>query len=194
MTLLEQLRSFYSSLEPARRRVLQVAAGLSLATIIGVAIWSVQPDYVILTRAVDPDEAQTIVRALAQGEVPYAIDADGVTVRVPRTSQVEARRTASGDGGIVGLEGLEQIDPWVTPFQEQLHRVRMIQGELVRTLDAITGISTSTVHITFPERTAFIGDSDRPTAAVTSARTRARRSTAGRRRASLSSSATRSMA
>ncbi len=167
MTLIEQIRSFYSGLEPARRRVLQVAAAVSIATIVAVAVWSVQPDYVILTHAVDPDEAQTVVRALAQAEVPYSIDADGVTVRVPRTSQMEARRTASGDGGIVGLEGLAQIDPWVTPFQEQLHRVRMIQGELVRTLDAITGISTSTVHITFPERTAFIGDTDRPTAAVT---------------------------
>lgn len=167
MTLLEQLRSFYNGLEPGRRRVLHVAGALGLAAVAGVAVWSMQPDYVILTHAGDPDQAQTIARSLAQAEVPYTIDSDGVTVRVPRASQVEARRTASGDGGIVGLEGLEQIDPWVTPFQEQLHRVRMIQGELVRTLDAITGISSSTVHLTFPERTAFIGDTDRPTAAVT---------------------------
>lgn len=167
MTLIEQMQSFYSSLEPARRRVLWVATALSLVTVAGVAAWSMQPDYVLLTRAADPDEAQIIARSLAQAELPYTIDADGVTVRVPRVSQVEARRAASSDGGIVGLEGLEQIDPWVTPFQEQLHRLRMMQGELVRTLDGITGVATSTVHITFPERTAFIGDAGRPTAAVT---------------------------
>ncbi len=167
MTLGEQLRAFYSSLEPGRRRVLVLAAALSLAAVIGVGVWSLQPDYVLLTRAADPDEAQTIAHALAQAEVPYSIDADGVSVRVPRASQVEGRRAASGDGGIVGLEGLEKIDPWVTPFQEQLHKLRMMQGELVRTLNAITGISTSTVHITFPERTTFVGDADRPTAAVT---------------------------
>lgn len=167
MTLSEQLRDFYSSLEPARRRVLIAAGALSVAAVAGVALWSLQPDYVLLSRAADPDEAQTIARALAQAELPYTIDADGVTVRVPRAQQVDARRAASGDGGIVGLEGLEQIDPWVTPFQEQLHRVRMLQGELVRTLNSITGIATSTVHITFPERTAFVGDTDRPTAAVT---------------------------
>lgn len=165
--VLDQLRTFYVGLEPARRRVLHAATALSVVAVGGVAIWAAQPDNVVLTRASDPDEAQTIARALAQAELPYTIDADGVTVRVPRVSQVEARRAASGDQGIVGLEGLDQIDPWVTPFQEQLHRVRMIQGELVRTLNAITGIASSTVHITFPERTAFLGDTDRPSAAVT---------------------------
>ncbi len=167
MTFTEQLQTFYEGLDPSRRRVLWGATALSLASVAGVGIWSMQPDNVLLTRASDPYEAQTIARSLAQAEVPYTIDADGISVRVPRASQVQARLAASGDGGIVGLEGLDQIDPWVTPFQEQLHRLRMMQGELVRTLDAITGIATSTVHITFPERTAFIGDADRPTAAVT---------------------------
>ncbi len=165
--ILEQLQTFHAALEPARRRVLYAALALSLVTVGAVGVWASQPDLVLLTRATDPDEAQTIVRALAQAELPYTIDSDGVTIRVPREIQVDARRAASSDGGIVGLEGLEQIDPWVTPFQEQLHRVRMMQGELVRTLNAISGIATSTVHITFPERTAFLGDTDRPTAAVT---------------------------
>lgn len=166
-TVLEQFQNFHAALEPARRRILYAATGLSLVTVAGVALWASQPDNVILTRASDPDEAQTIARSLALAEVPYTIDSDGITVRVPREVQVDARRAASSDGGIVGLEGLEQIDPWVTPFQEQLHRVRMIQGELVRTLNAINGIASSTVHITFPEHTAFLGDSERPTAAVT---------------------------
>jgi flagellar M-ring protein FliF len=164
---LQQLRDFHAGLEPARRRTLWAAAAVSLAAIVGVGVWASQPDYVLLTRASDTDEAGVITRSLAQEGIPFHLDADGLTVRVPSQSEIDARKAASGDGGIVGLEGLDKIDPWVTPFQEQLHRQRMIQGELVRTIDTLAGVASSTVHLTLPEHSAFLRDQERSTAAVT---------------------------
>jgi flagellar M-ring protein FliF len=164
---LSQLRTFHDGLEPVRRRVLYVASALSVAAVVGVGIWASTPSYVLLTRASDADELAAVTRSLSEAGLPFRIDSDGLTVRVPDLSEIDARRAASGDGGIVGLEGLEKIDPWVTPFQEQLHRQRMIQGELVRTIDGIRGIASSTVHLDLPEPSAFLRDVAGPSAAVT---------------------------
>lgn len=165
--LLSQLRTFHDDLEPVRRRVLYVACAISLAVIVGVGFWASTPSYVLLTRASDADELSSVTRSLSEAGLPFRIDADGLTVRVPALQEIDARRAASGDGGVVGLEGLEKIDPWVTPFQEQLHRQRMIQGELVRTIDGIKGIASSAVHLDLPEPSAFLRDVAGPSAAVT---------------------------
>lgn len=164
---LQQFRAFYERLEPARRRTLLAATVTALIIVGGVGLWAAQPSFVVLTRADDPEQAATITRSLSQQGIPYRLDSDGLTVRVPEASELDARRAAASEDGIVGLEGLEQIDPWVTPFQEQLHRQRMLQGELSRTINTIHGIAASTVHINLPERSAFLRAEERATAAVT---------------------------
>ncbi|MDP2307107.1 MAG: flagellar basal-body MS-ring/collar protein FliF [Pseudomonadota bacterium] len=165
--LLSQLRTFHDELEPVRRRVLYVAAAISLAVVVGVGFWASAPSYVLLTHASDADELSAVTRSLSEAGLPFRIDTDGLTVRVLEAQEIEARRASSGDRGFVGFEGLEQIEPWVTPFQEQLHRQRMMQGELVRTIDGIRGIASSTVHLDLPEPSAFLRDVAGPSAAVT---------------------------
>ncbi len=162
-----QLRAFYDGLEPARRRALWAAVVGAVLLVVGVGVWASQPNYVVLTRASSVDEATAVARSLAMAGIPYDTDTDGLTIRVPATSELDARRAASSEDGIVGLEGLEQIDPWVSPFQEQLHRQRMLQGELVRTINTLRGVSASTVQLNLPERAAFLRDEARSTAAVT---------------------------
>lgn len=165
--LLAQLRAFHDGLEPARRRVLWAALVLAVAVVVGVGVWASSPTYVTLTVARDGDELARVTRALAEGGVGYRIASDGRTVTVKQEDELEARRTAAGDGGIVGLEGLEQIDPWVTPFQEQLHRKRMLQGELVRTIEGISGVRSAVVNLDLPPPSAFLRDVAKPTASVT---------------------------
>ncbi len=164
---LAQLRAFYDRLEPAQRRVLWAAVVAALLVVAGVGLWASRTEYVTLTRASSADEASVVARSLAVAGIPYALDTDGLTIRIPAEMEIEARRAASSEDGIVGLEGLEQIDPWVSPFQEQLHRQRMLQGELVRTINTLKGVSASTVQLNLPERAAFLRDEARSTAAVT---------------------------
>ncbi len=164
---LQQLRTFYEGLEPARRRVLWAAVVAAVLIVAGVGVWASQTPYVTLTRAGTTDEVTAVTRALAVANVPYRLGTDGLTISVPAAVELDARRAASTEDGIVGLEGLEQIDPWVSPFQEQLHRQRMLQGELVRTINSIRGVAASTVQLNLPDRAAFLRDDARSTASVT---------------------------
>lgn len=165
--LLDQLQTFYAGLEPQRRKVLWAALALSLLTIVGVGFWAATPTYVLFTRASSADQVTEVTQALASAGVPYKIDADGVSLRVPLDRELEARRVAASGDGIVGLEGLLQIDPWTTPFQESLHRQRMLQGELTRMINGINGVAASVVQLNVPQTSAFLRNMDRPSAAVT---------------------------
>lgn len=165
--LLDQLQTFYAGLEPQRRKVLWAALVVSLLTVIGVGFWAATPTYVMFTRAESADQAVSITRALAAANVPYKTDADGLSIRVPVDSELEARRVAASDNGIVGLEGLLQIDPWTTPFQETLHRQQMLQGELVRMINGVGGVANSVVLLNVPEPSAFLRNTQRPSASVT---------------------------
>jgi flagellar biosynthesis/type III secretory pathway M-ring protein FliF/YscJ len=100
---LAQMRAFYDRLEPARRRVLWAAVVAALLIVVGVGVWAGQTEYVVLTRASSVDEAAAVTRSLAVAGIPYEIDGDGLTVRVPAPVEIDARRAASSEDGIVGL-------------------------------------------------------------------------------------------
>lgn len=167
-TFLTQLRAFHGGLDPARRRVLYAAVVSALVVLVAVGAWASQPRYVVLTRAGDGDERSAILGQLATAGIPVRLGSDGITVEVLAEREIDARRAAAGDGGIVGLDGLQQLNPWLTPVQEQLHKQRMLQGELVRAINGIDGIAKCSVHLDVPSASEFLlRDDRRASAAVT---------------------------
>lgn len=164
--LFQQLRAFHAGLDPARRRTLWAALVLSLLTIAGVGIWASQPRHVPLTRPADPDEREEITEALSRAGILWQLGPQDV-IEVLEQDETKARAAAASDHGILGLEGLEQIDPWATPFVEMLQKQRMLQGEIVRSLNHMDGVAKSACILNLPSPSDFIGRTSRATAAVT---------------------------
>jgi flagellar M-ring protein FliF len=166
--LLDQLRDFHGGLDPARRRVLYVALAAALLVLVVVGTWASQPRYVTLTRASEGAARAPTRGPHATAGIPARVAADGITIEVLAEREIDARRAAAGDGGIVGLDGLQQLNPWLTPVQEQLHKQRMLQGELVRAINGIDGIAKCSVHLDVPSASEFLlRDDRRASAAVT---------------------------
>lgn len=164
---LQQLRSFYEALEPARRRTLWGALVLSVATVAGVGVWASQPRYVTLTTPTDAEERVEVGNSLSRASIPWRIGPDGNSIEVHEEDQTSARSAATTDHGILGLEGLEQIDPWATPFVELLQKQRMLQGEIVRSINRMDGVARSACILNLPSGSEFIGRPAQATAAVT---------------------------
>ncbi len=165
--LVDQIRDFYRGLEPAGRRAVVAAGAASLLAIGAVGVWASRTEFILFTHATTADEAAEITRSLGQEGVPFRVDADGLTIRVPADAEVDARKAAASRGLYVGLEGLPSIPAFVTPGQEQLYAKRMIQGELVRMINALSGVAGSDVQISLPERTAYLRQQQRASASVT---------------------------
>ena len=161
-----QVTEFWKGLDETRRRVLGLAAGASLVTLAAVGWWAGQPTWTPLTRVADADTRAAVLEKLSLASVQWRLAEDGATIEVRSEDEQTARKEAAGGHGLVGLQGVDQLNPWITPFQEQLQKQKMLQEELVLQLNGIDGIAASRVLLNLKSGTGFIGDDARASASV----------------------------
>ena len=152
----------------------KIAAGAALAfaiaLVVGVILWSRQPDYAVLFSNLEEKDGGAVVASLQQQNVPYKFSDNGNAILVP-TNQVHdlrLRMAAQGipKGGLVGFELMENQKLGISQFHEQVNFQRALEGELSRTISAIASVAGARVHLAIPKQTAFLRDEQKPTASV----------------------------
>ena len=152
----------------------KIAAGAALAfaiaLVVGVILWSHQPDYAVLFSNLAEKDGGAVVASLQQQNVPYKFSDNGNAILVP-TNQVHdlrLRMAAQGipKGGLVGFELMENQKLGISQFHEQVNFQRALEGELSRTISAIGSVAGARVHLAIPKQTAFLRDEQKPTASV----------------------------
>ena len=152
----------------------KIAAGAALAfaiaLVVGVILWSRQPDYAVLFSNLEEKDGGAVVASLQQQNVPYKFSDNGNAILVP-TNQVHdlrLRMAAQGipKGGLVGFELMENQKLGISQFHEQVNFQRALEGELSRTISAIGSVAGARVHLAIPKQTAFLRDEQKPTASV----------------------------
>lgn len=145
-----------------------VSAGL-LVAIAGLVATSVEDPYEYVFVDLSPEDSQAIVDQFKRsGFTDFIVDAKGV--KVPKDRVLGLRLQLSQEGlptnGVVGWEKFDQSEFARTEFEQQINRLRAIQGELARTIMAIDGINSARVHIVLPRQSVFINEQKDPTASV----------------------------
>lgn len=161
----------FVKLPASRQAVLLVALAACIASVIGIVLWARTPDYSLLYGSLEERDAGQVVAALEKAAIPYRLDAATGALRVPATAVHEARLKLAAEGlpkgSGSGLEMLSQ-DPGfgVSRFMENARYQHAVEGELARTIGAMTGVEQARVHLAIPERSVFVRDRDKPTASV----------------------------
>lgn len=161
-----QLLEFWTGLDATRRRVLVAAGAASLLALGGVGWWASQPSWSTLTRSTDVDTRTAITEKLSVAGVQWRLGEDGQTIEVLSMELGQAKKEAAGNHGLIGLQGVDQLDPWITPFQEQLQKQKMLQEELILQINGIDGIAASRVLLNLKQGTGFLGDDAKASASV----------------------------
>ncbi len=134
--------------------------------IVGVGIWSAQPNYVILAENLAPDKAQSVVNALSKAGIDYRLDGAGSIVKVDQPDFDKAV-LATGDLGIIyPTVQLEQSSPWMDPASQQKLFQRNLELQLAESIRQIQPIERAIVHLAIPERRPFVPSQELPTASV----------------------------
>ncbi len=128
-------------------------------------------DKALLFSNVDMREAGEITQHLEQANIPYELRGDGTSIFVARSKVLEARMMLSADGlpsrGSVGYEIFDQPDALgQTQFQQNINRLRALEGELARTIASLDGVSSARVHLVLPEHQLFARDTDQASASI----------------------------
>ena len=156
----------------SQRQKLAAGAALAfgIALIVGVLLWSRQPDYSVLFSNLAEKDGGAVVASLQQQNIPYKFSENGNAILVPATQvhDLRLRLAAQGipKGGLVGFELMETQKLGLSQFHEQVNYQRALEGELSRTISSIASVAGARVHLAIPKQTAFLRDEQRPTASV----------------------------
>ena len=125
----------------------------------------------LLFSGIDMREASQITQKLEQASIPYELRGDGSSIFVARSRVLEARMMLSADGlpsrGSVGYEIFDQPDALgQTQFQQDINRLRALEGELARTIASLDGVAGARVHLVLPERQLFSESEEKPSASI----------------------------
>jgi len=157
---LERARLFWAGLRPEQ----QVYLGVGLAVTLAVAAFFIRmiatPDYKPLMTGLESADAQAISAQLTAKKIPNRVSPDGTSVSVP-ADQVDAARleVASHDSphsGRIGFEIFDKVSWGQTEFDEKVNYQRALEGELERTIQAISNVKSARVHIVMATDSVFI--------------------------------------
>lgn len=165
--LIAQLRGF----GPLR---LAALGGAALA-VLGLLAWFVlragQPPMALLYGDLDARDAAEVVAALERARVAYRIEAGGSRILAAENDVPRLRLTLAREGlprgGTVGYEIFDRGESLTTtPFQQDVNRLRALEGELARSIASLAGVRAARVHLVLPRREAFSRDRGEARASV----------------------------
>ena len=159
-----------SFLSPPQKRLLFI--GLPLFGALAYAAFFIfdRMNYAPLYTNLSPQDGAAIVKELEAAKVPYSISSGGTVIEVPRGVIYQTRLKLAGKGvpagSGVGFEIFEKTPFGVSEFTQQVNYLRALQGELSRTINSITAVQSSRVHLAIPSRSNFLGPEEKPSASV----------------------------
>jgi flagellar M-ring protein FliF len=116
-------------------------------------------------------------------EVAEQLEADGVkhevrelngkvSVYAPASERSRLKILLAADGfvatsGAIGYEIFDQQDALgVTSFQQNVNKLRALEGEIARTIATLSGVRSARVHLVLPERELFSRDKEKASASI----------------------------
>lgn len=156
----------------ARRLIALGIIGVTLfATILISSFYLNRPQYETLYVGLSRDDVNRMGMALGEAGIPFDVKSDGTSVLVPFGKADQARMYLAEKGlptsNNAGYELFDNMGSLgLTSFMQEITRVRALEGEISRTIQAIRGIKASRVHIVLPEKGSFRRGDQAPSASV----------------------------
>ena len=159
-----------AGLEPGQR--MRLGLGIVVFVAIGVIglMMGRQAEWRVLYTNLADKDGGAIVAQLSQMNVPYKHAEGGGAILVPADKVHDTRlRLASlglPKGSVAGFEMMESNRFGMTQFQERLTFQRGLEGELTRSIQALSSVLNARVHLALPNQNGFFREQQKPSASV----------------------------
>ncbi|HEV6963968.1 MULTISPECIES: flagellar basal-body MS-ring/collar protein FliF [Roseateles] len=158
---------------PLRSKLTMGAGLLALAgAVLAITLWSSQGDYRPLFSGLADKDGGAIIGQLSAMQVPYKHEGGG-TILVPANQVYELRMKLAamglpkgGNGNAAGFELMDKSSIGQTQFAERLNFQRALEGELTRTITAMSDVADARVHLAIPQQNGFFREQQKPSASV----------------------------
>ncbi len=167
--ILKQLRAIMQTMSAGKMMALFLLVSVTVAGLVVMISWSGKPEYIPLYSHLSPEDASQVVSLLREKKIEYRLSHDGGTIQVPRERIYDLRLDLASQGlprGGTGFEVFDNAKLGMTEFVQNINYQRALQGELSRTINGLSEVDSSRVHIVIPDRSLFIEQEDPASASV----------------------------
>jgi flagellar M-ring protein FliF len=167
---IETIKKLFNKFKSLGKWVKVAIIGVIVTFIIAVGsvtFYSSANKYQLLFSGLDAYDAQMVTEKLKEQKVDMKIQGDSILV--PKNMVDELRLSIAPDltSGSKGYELMDSGSSFgMTDEEFQLKKIRMLQGELEKTIKSFPQISDARVHITAAKDSVFVADSEPGKAAV----------------------------
>ena len=155
-------------------RTQKIRLGLGMVAVLAIALSlffiGQKPEWRVLYTSLNDKDGGAIVAQLAQMNVPYQYTEGGQAIMVPadKVHDTRFRMAALGlpKGSVTGFELMESNRFGMTQFQERLTFQRGLEGELTRSIQSLSSVSSARIHLALPNQNGFFREQQKPTASV----------------------------
>lgn len=151
---------------------LRLAMGVVLFVAIGVVglVMGRQAEWRVLYSNLADKDGGAVIAQLSTLNVPYKHADGGGAILVPadRVHDVRLKLASLGlpKGSVNGFEMMESNRFGMTQFQERLTFQRGLEGELTRSIQALSSVQSARVHLALPNQNGFFREQQKPSASV----------------------------
>lgn len=168
---LNRLRQLAAALGPKKLAAMGIVTALLFGSILLGGVYLNHPQYETLYVGLDRDDVNRMGLALGEAGIRFDVSSDGTSLLVPYGKAEEARMFLAEKGlptsANAGYEIFDHMGSLgLTSFMQQITRVRALEGEIARSVQAIRGVKAARVHLVMPERGSFRSQDQKPTASV----------------------------
>jgi len=171
--LFSQLVVLFEKLSKQQKMIIASAIIGVISFLIFLIVYTAKKDvdnrYEALFDSLSASDAAKVIDQLEKDEIPYQIGTDNV-IKVPK-NVVYKQRISIAALGIpknrgVGFELFDTQEFGATSFDQKIKHLRALEGELSRTISALSPIESVSVSLALPKESLFISKQTPPTASV----------------------------
>jgi len=156
---MDQVKRIFGTLTARQLTTILLVAALVAGGIYGFTQYQREAGFRPLYTTLAPEDAALVVQRLKESGVAYRISANGTMISVPEDRVAELRLDMAGAGlpksGRIGFEIFDKTNLGMTDFAEHVNYRRALEGELERSVMALTEVEQARVHISFPQESVF---------------------------------------
>jgi len=171
--LFSQLVVLYAKLTKQQKIIIAVAVVGIVSFLLFLVVYTAQKNlpnkYEVLFDSLSSADAAKVVEQLEKENIEYKLEANNV-IKVPKDVVYKQRISIASlgipkDNG-VGFELFDNQEFGATSFDQKIKHLRALEGELSRTINALSPIESASVSLALPKETLFVSKQTAPTASV----------------------------
>jgi flagellar M-ring protein FliF len=156
---MDQIKQLIASLSIKQRVSIAIAAIAVVAALLSFSRWNKERDFKPLYTGLTQEDAAAVLVKVREGGSEFRLVEGGSTVLVPSAKVAELRLQLAAVGvpksGRIGFELFDKTNFGTSDFAEQVNYHRAREGELERSVMAISEVEQARIHITFPKDSIF---------------------------------------